>query len=279
MSIEVHPLAPLGAEIVGADVDTLLHAEDVPKLVLDALEDYGVLVFRELGIDDDQQIEFARRLGDIATGRAGYGRDAERPEVYRVGFADELNNELQVKGSFHWHLDGTTDEIPSKASLLSARSVSASAGGDTQFVSTYAAHDQLADADKERLAQLKVHHSAESAYRHFDPDPPPEAVERLRRIPTQVHPLVWTHRSGRRSLVLGTTADAVEGMSDAAGKALLADLLAHTTRPEQVLTHEWRVGDLVIWDNRGTLHRATPYDERSGRMMHRVTLVGDEPIA
>jgi alpha-ketoglutarate-dependent taurine dioxygenase len=98
------------------------------------------------------------------------------------------------------------------------------------------------------------------------------------RTPDIVHPLVWHHRSGRRSLVLGCTATSVVGMSPKAGEALLAELLERATRPERVYRHEWTPGDLVIWDNRGVLHRACPYDPTSGRDMHRTSLVGDEPI-
>ena len=99
-----------------------------------------------------------------------------------------------------------------------------------------------------------------------------------RKRPAKEHPLVWTHQNGRRSLVLGATADHVVGMDLDAGRALLADLLARSTPPEAVYRHRWRVGDLVIWDNRGVLHRACRYDPASARDMHRTTLHGDEAI-
>ena len=89
---------------------------------------------------------------------------------------------------------------------------------------------------------------------------------------------MWRHRSGRRSLVLGATTDHVVGMDREEGRALLDDLLARSTAPERVYRHEWEVGDMVIWDNRGVLHRACPYDPTSARDMHRTTLAGDEPI-
>jgi alpha-ketoglutarate-dependent taurine dioxygenase len=99
-----------------------------------------------------------------------------------------------------------------------------------------------------------------------------------RRRPAKVHPLVWTHGSGRRSLVLGSTTERVVGMQDAAGRAFLDGLLARATAPERVYRHEWAAGDLVIWDNRGVLHRALPYDSTSPRDMHRTTLYGDEAV-
>jgi len=189
MDVTIKKLSPLGAEILGADIEALLNDKQVPALVLDALEENGVLVFPELGLDDAQQVAFALRLGDIVTrsGPGTYGRGTEHPEIYHVGFSDELNNELQVKGAFLWHIDGTTDEIPSKASLLTGRSIAAS-GGDTTFVSTYAAYDRLSGEEKVRFAGLKVLHSLESAYRHFDPNPTPEIVERLRAVAPMIHP-------------------------------------------------------------------------------------------
>jgi alpha-ketoglutarate-dependent taurine dioxygenase len=183
-----------------------------------------------------------------------------------------------VKGAFNWHLDGATEDIPSKASLLSGRMLPAS-GGDTQFVSTYVAYDRLTDKEKERLATTRVVHSIEHAYLLFDPDASPEVLTRLRSMRSKSQPLVWTHRTGRKSLVLGATADHIEGMDVEEGRALLDELFARATEPELVFTHEWALGDLVIWDNRGTLHRATHYAEDSGRRMHRVTLSGDEPIS
>jgi alpha-ketoglutarate-dependent taurine dioxygenase len=99
-----------------------------------------------------------------------------------------------------------------------------------------------------------------------------------RKRPAKTHPLVWQHRSGRRSLVLGATTDHVVGMGRDEGRALLDDLLARATEPERVYRHEWNVGDVVIWDNRGVLHRACPYDPTSPRDMHRTTFAGDEAI-
>jgi alpha-ketoglutarate-dependent taurine dioxygenase len=109
-------------------------------------------------------------------------------------------------------------------------------------------------------------------------DPSPEELAMWRQRPSKVHPLVWRHRSGRSSLVLGATCDHVVDMDRDEGQALLADLLARSTTPARVYRHEWSVGDVVIWDNRGVLHRACPYDATSPRDMHRTTFAGDEPI-
>jgi alpha-ketoglutarate-dependent taurine dioxygenase len=110
------------------------------------------------------------------------------------------------------------------------------------------------------------------------PDPTDEQLSRWRRRKASQFPLVWTHRDGRRSLVIGASADHVVGMAPDASRALLDDLVARATRPERVYRHEWSVGDTVIWDNRGVLHRAVRYDADSPREMLRTTVLGDEPI-
>lgn len=113
----------------------------------------------------------------------------------------------------------------------------------------------------------------------IDPsDPSAEQLARWRSRPTHEHPLVWTHRSGRKSLVLGASAHYVVGMDRDEGQALLADLLDRATRSGLVYRHRWTVGDTVIWDNNGVLHRAAPYDQDSPREMLRTTVLGDEAI-
>jgi len=277
MNANLTRLSPIGLEITGTDVDALLGDDRVPSTIMEMLDDNGVLVFPKLDLNDAQLVAFARTLGEIVVKDNTPGRGGEYREIFQISLDRSVNDAVYMKATVNWHIDGTTDEIPTKASLLIARAVPDS-GGDTQFVSTYAAHDRLSDDEKTRFEHLKVVHSVESIFRAFDPDPTPETLERLRTVAPRVHPLVWTHRSGRKSLVIGSTAAHIEGMPESEGAAFLADLLDRATGPSQVLTHRWHVGDLVIWDNRGTLHRALPYAEDSGRRMHRVTLVGDEPI-
>ena len=185
-----------------------------------------------------------------------------------------------LRGTFDWHIDGCTplgDENPEMATVLTAHAV-AERGGETEFASTYGAYEALSDAEKERFGSLRVAHSLEASQRLANPDPTPKQVAAWRSRPTREHPLVWRHRSGRRSLVLGASTDHVVGMERASGRALLDDLLARSTSPDRVYRHEWSVGETVIWDNRGVLHRATPYDSDSPREMLRTTLLGDEPI-
>jgi alpha-ketoglutarate-dependent taurine dioxygenase len=263
----------VGALVTGVDRDRLLDNDALPAWTLAALEANGALVFRELHLDDATQVAFSRKLGKVEL--LGEG---EHPEIFRVTLDPAKNPVAEyLRGTFDWHLDGATDDIPIMATVLSAHAVAAS-GGETEFASTYAAYDALSEDEQARLLHVRVVHSLEAAQRLVNPDPSPEELAMWRKRPAKVHPLVWRHRSGRRSLVLGATASHVDGMDIDEGRALLLELLDRSTAPERVYRHEWEVGDLVIWDNRGVLHRACRYDASSARDMHRTTIAGDEPI-
>jgi len=265
--------ATVGAEVRGADRDQLLGDDALPAWTLEALEENGALVFRDLHLDDATQIAFSKLLGRVEVFGSG-----EHPEIFRVTLDPAKNRSAAyLRGTFDWHIDGCTDDIPIMATLLSAHAVAAS-GGETEFASTYRAYDDLTDDEKQRLASLRVVHTIEASQRLVNNDPSAEELAMWRSRPAKEHPLVWTHQSGRRSLVLGATASHVVGMDLDEGRALLADLLARSTTPERVYRHEWSVGDMVIWDNRGVLHRACRYDASSPRDMHRTTLHGNEPI-
>lgn len=265
--------ATVGAEVVGADRDRLLNDATFPDWCLEALESNGALVFRDLHIDDETQVAFSQRLGNVEVVGTG-----ERPEIFRVSL-DPTKNRLAeyLLGTFHWHIDGSTDDIPIMATVLSAHAV-AESGGETEFASTYAAYDDLTGDEKETYDDLRVLHSLEASQRLVNPDPSPEELAQWRSRPPKEHPLVWRHQSGRRSLVLGATASHIVDMDLDEGRALLDELLARATVPDRVYRHEWTVGDMVIWDNRGVMHRALPYGRQSPRDMHRTTLSGDEPI-
>lgn len=265
----------VGAQVVGVDRERLLDDARMPAWTLDALEEHGALVFRDLHLDDAMQVAFSRTLGTVETPGRGGG---EFPEIFRVTLDPAKNPAAEyLRGTFDWHLDGATDDIPIMATLLSAHAVAAS-GGETEFASTYAAYDDLTDEEQERFLSMRVVHTFEAAQRLANPDPSPEELEWWRKRPAKTHPLVWQHQSGRRSLVLGATASHVEGMDVDESRALLDDLLERSTRPDRIYRHEWAVGDLVIWDNRGVLHRACRYDASSARDMHRTTIAGNEAI-
>jgi alpha-ketoglutarate-dependent taurine dioxygenase len=268
----------VGAEVLGVDSDRLAGDDSLGAAVLDALEDNGVLVFPELGLQPEAQVEFCRRLGDV-----DHSSDGHHPVagIYPVTLDKAKNASADyLRGTFDWHIDGCTpieDTFPQMATVLSAKQV-AESGGETEFANSYAAYDALTDVEKQRFASLRVVHSLEASQRRVTPNPSPEVLLKWRSRRTHTHPLVWTHRSGRRSLVLGASADYVVGMDRDEGMALLADLLDRATVADKVYSHTWSVGDTVIWDNRGVLHRAAPYDPSSPREMLRTTVLGDEPI-
>jgi alpha-ketoglutarate-dependent taurine dioxygenase len=265
--------ATVGAQVHGVDRDQILHDDDLPAWTLQALEENGALVFRDLHLDDEAQVVFSRKLGKVEI----FGK-GEHPEIFRVTLDPAKNPSAQyLRGTFDWHIDGCTDDIPIMATMLSAHAV-AESGGETEFASSYEAYEHLDDDEKARIDGVRVVHTIEASQRLFNKTPSDKEVENWRKRPAKEHPLVWRHLSGRRSLVLGATTDHVVGMDLDEGRALLDDLLDRATTPDRVYRHEWQLGDLVIWDNRGVLHRALPYDPSSPRDMHRTTFAGDEPI-
>jgi alpha-ketoglutarate-dependent taurine dioxygenase len=241
------------------------------------LEANGVLVFRDLHLDPRAQVEFCQRLGEVDYSPGHH----PVPGIYRVSLDTSKNSSAAyLRATFDWHIDGCTpvdDAYPQKATVLTAQAVAAT-GGETEFASTYMAYDDLSDEEKQRYATLRAVHSLEASQRLVTPVPTAEQLSAWRRRPTKEHPVVWTHKSGRRSLVLGASTDHVVGLDPESGRVLLDDLLARCTAPDRVYRHEWSVGDTVIWDNRGVIHRAAPYDPSSPREMLRTTVLGDEPI-
>ncbi len=269
--------ANLGAEITGL-AGPQLAQQTVAADVLDALGQYGVLVFPEIGISDPDLVAFSRLLGTVVANPTG---EHEHPEIATITLDPQKTNALLAwyrQGNFLWHIDGATDEVPQKATLLTARKVDP-AGGDTEFASTYAAYAALPDADKRQIAGLRVVHSFAAAQARAHPDATPDERAGWDRVPSRVHPLVWTRKDGRKSLLLGATASEIVDWPAAEGAALLDRLLQWATQPQFVLRHQWRPGDLVIWDNTGMLHHALPFDPTSQRLMHRTTLVGEEAVA
>jgi alpha-ketoglutarate-dependent taurine dioxygenase len=255
------------------DVATLLsgvHAQQIRE----TLELRGVVIFKQLGMTKEQQIAFAETLGTVQ------GKKGPAGGIMPITLDKKINAFVAdyLKGSFYWHIDGASDDIPNFAALLNAHVLSPT-GGQTQFVNTYAAWDDLPESEKKALEKLKIVHSFEISQRYVNPTPTVEELTAWQLRTPKVHPLVWTHRSGRKSLVLGSTASHVEGMSLEEGRMLLCKLMEWSTQPQFIYQHDWTVGDLLIWDNTGTMHRVTPYDETSGRMMSRTTLEGEESIA
>jgi alpha-ketoglutarate-dependent taurine dioxygenase len=277
MAATAKPLNPaVGAEITGVTTRELLGL-DGAESTRQALDSHGVVVFREIHISDDDLVAFTQLLGTPLVQSTGEHR---HPEIQAITLDPAKTNAMLAsyrQGNFHWHIDGATLEIPQKATLLTAREVDP-AGGDTEFASTYAAYEALSDDDKQEIESVQVVHSFAHAQALANPDATAADRAAWDRVPSRVHPLVWKRRSGRRSLVLGATADKVIGWPRERGRALLDRLLAWVTQPQFTLRHSWTKGDLVIWDNTGMLHRALPFEPTSIRLMHRTTLVGEESV-
>jgi alpha-ketoglutarate-dependent taurine dioxygenase len=264
--VETRALSPsLGVEVTG--VSDLLDDALISRC-LEALKWRGVLLIRAAHLDDDAQFAFSRKLGEVV--KLG-GK-----EIFTVSLDPSKNPVAEsLKGTFHWHIDGTTNEVPAKATTLTARHV-AMTGGGTEFASTYAAYENLPETERKRYDGLRVVHAFEASQRLVKPNPTEKEVAAWRRIPSHEVSLVWKRRDGRRSIVIGATADHIVGMHPAESRALLDELLNWCTRERFCYAHDWQVGDLVMWDNTGMLHRALPYDASSERTLHRTTIVGDE---
>jgi alpha-ketoglutarate-dependent taurine dioxygenase len=270
MALQVINLTPrIGSEI-RTDVETLLGGSEAAN-IRKILEERGVVFFRGLDINDARQVAIARTLGNLVASEGEGG-------IYKISLDKGVNQRAQyLKGSLFWHSDGCLQPYPNLAALLRAIKLSET-GGQTEFCNTYAAYDDLPQEEKDSIERLRVVHSAERSQYYVTPEMSYEEIKFWQQSPTKSCPLVWTHQSGRKSLLLGATCDYVEGVSVEQSRALLARLRDWATQPQFVYRHEWQVGDLLIWDNTGTMHRALPYPEDSGRLMIRTILAGEEPL-
>ncbi len=266
IDIQWADLAPRIGSALRADRATIL-TPGVGAAIRAVLEQRGVVVIRQVHLTDEQQLAFTENLGPIAE------------KVFKISLDKRVNPIAEyTRGAFFWHIDGTTSQVPIFASIMSARALSET-GGQTEFANTYAAYDDLSQPEQQVLESLRVVHTLEAAQRYVNPEPTSAELQAWQSFPPNVLPLVWNHKSGRKSLVLGSTASHVEGMSIGESGALLTRLREHATQPQFVYRHEWSLGDLLMWDNTGTMHRAISYPLDSGRLMHRTTIKGDEPFA
>ena len=281
-TVSIEPIKPHIGGIVHVAKDHLFEDETIAA-VREALEQCGVLVFPRMNLTDGEQLAFTDKLGK----RVNYNRKAPgsgaggEEDVYTITLDKKINFQPEyVLGTFFWHIDGVTINQPlPKATLLSARKLSP-AGGQTEFASTYAAYENLPETEKKALEELKVVHRMEAGMRPVFEEFSEEDLARWRGMSeVMVHPLVWKHTSGRKSLVIGTHADSVVGLPIPHGRSLLVRLQEWAAQPAFSYRHEWQEGDLAIWDNCGCMHRVVPYDENSGRTMHRTTIMGEERVS
>jgi alpha-ketoglutarate-dependent 2,4-dichlorophenoxyacetate dioxygenase len=289
MTFTVKPFSPgFACELSGVDLRT----EATPQTAaatMEAMDRYGVSVFRDQKIDDRQQIAFSRLFGDLENS-PNFGRgdqDTVRmkfPELFDVSNLDENDAILPDsdrrrayrQANLMWHTDSSFQPGGAGYSLLSAR-VIPSAGADTEFADMRAAYDELPQKMKDRIEGLVVEHSTYYSRSLVGYEFTEEELKR--RKPTYQY-LVQTHpRSKRRALYIASHASHIVGMDVGEGRALLKELVEFATEPQFIYRHKWRVGDLLIWDNRCTMHRATPFDDFSERRdLRRTTVVGDLPV-
>lgn len=277
MSIQITPLrSDFAARISGVDLVSGID-ESAFAALRDALDQHSVLIFSDQPMSDDQQMEFSRWWGPMEPTKGV--NPASGTPFARQSNLDIASGQIIApgdrrmsyqKGNYRWHADSTFKPVPSLCSILTAREVPPE-GGNTEFVSTRGAYEALPDDLKGRVENLVVEHdfSVSRARVGFTFTPEEAAL-----YPPVWHPLVQVNPStGRRSLLVGAHASRIVGWPDREGQALLEDLLARATVPEAIHSHRWNQGDVVIWDNRAALHRATAYDSvRYRRLMQRTTI-------
>lgn len=268
-TINLKPKA--GTELQASREDFLSgkYAEEIRDL----LEERGALIIRGINFTEEEHLQFTRSLGGVIS----HGGQ----ELFKISLDPVVNPGAAeyLKGSLLWHIDGAMDDIPSRGSILAAIELPEVKQGNTEVANAYLAFQDLPEEEQERLLTLKVVHTMAASQRLTYPDATDEQRADWDRYPPKVHPLVWTHKSGRKSLVTGVSADYIEGMDIEEGRALLKRLDDMITSDDYVYSHEWEVGDILIWDNTVSLHRASPYDPACGRLMHRVSLEGEEAVA
>lgn len=280
--LEVRPVHPMvGAEIRGLDL--ALPLDDATfAAIRRAFDRYSLLIFPGQPVDDEQQIAFSRRFGTLEitkVGSAGAGTPlAHISNLDAQGRRVPLGHKqvLSLKANALWHTDSSFKRVPALASALSGRIVPGN-GGDTEFLSTRAVWKALPEATKAKLDGLIAWHSYFNSRRQIDPQmmdaAEHAAVPPVRQRLVRLHP-----ESGEKALFIASHASHIDGWPEAAGRALLAELMDFATQPHFVHVHRWTKGDLLLWDNRCTMHRGRPFDyENEDRHLIRTTIAGEGP--
>ena len=277
---KLHP--HVGAEITGVDLREPLDDASF-EVVREAWHQHSVLVLRDQRIDDDQQVAFAKRFGALE--ETTFTVAADNPYIYKLSNVDDEGNVLPVGSkkrlfldvNARWHTDSSFRPIPAMGSILSGRKVPAREHGDTAFASMRVGWETLPDERKRALEGLVAVHDYSYSVSLFGDGLVPK--DEMATVPPVRHPLVRTHPpTGRKSLFVSGHIERIEGMPVEEGRALAAALIEWCTRPEYVYRHHWRRHDLVMWDNRCALHRATAIPATEPRLMHRATIAGDGPV-
>lgn len=279
-SLTVHPLAEhLGAEVTDVDLRTFIDGGS-PAPLIDALTTHSVLAFRNQTLTPDELLSVSRLMGELEPHVLDQYCMPSHRDIYVLSNVVENGRNIgNPRDGFGWHTDLSYFAEPTAYTLLYGLETPRE-GGDTLFCSTYAAFETLPHTDRVRLQTLRGLHS----YRHLHSkkrDVAPLTPEQLARTPDVTHPMIRIHPiSGRKSLYLGGNCLAgLHGVDDAEAWTYLDDLFAHATRPEFQYRHRWQPGDVLIWDNRGTMHTATDYDHACHRrVIWRTSVRGEAPL-
>ena len=273
LGFQVLPLSDLmGAEVIGLDLSQPLD-EATREAVHQAFLTYQLLVFRDQKLDKPQQIAFTEQFGTLERHtKFNRGQD-EFPLLHVVSNLNEQGQPSGTVKSTLWHSDKSFRPEPCMATILHAI-VMPPNGGDTVFANMYAAYEALPESEKQFLKDKKVVHSWELSRENIGRV---LSEDEKRDAPPNSHPLARVHpETGRTALFLGMHASHIEGMSFEEGRAKILELEAHATKPEFQFRHHWRMGDLIMWDNRCLLHRADPNFDAATfpRVLHRTCLRG-----
>ena len=244
-----------------------------------------LLVFPAQNIGDSEHVAFARAFGDLEIHPSVSHRSSVHPEIYRVSNVDEHGAILPARSreweylelTWLWHSDSSFRDVPSTGSILHGIELPPT-GGDTLFCDLYAAYEALEESTKKDLAGRQVEHSHDYLLTRSQALSARMDKGEYAQLPPVQHPLVRVHPvTGRRSLYLSPhTMAGVVGMDDLQGRKLLDELIAHATQDKFVYRHQWQAHDIIMWDNRCTMHAVMPYDSvNHRRVLHRVTIAGD----
>ena len=277
MPLNIEKLSPsLGARVLIAPEEAV--RDGIPGELLDALNRYNVLLFPQVHMDDDTFLALTRAMGEKHEVKAtDDGSAPSNKGIFRIARdKDDKSQREFILGNDFWHIDGMNYDVPVKATLLKCERAP-SEGGDTGFANLHAAWEAMPEERKRQIEGLRVGHCISASLRRLYDAPTPEDFARWDAIFSRVeHPLVWKQASGKATLLIGSTANDIAGMSDEEGRALLDELLDWCTQERFTYRHKWSDGDLVIFNNSGLLHKSYPYPDSAGRIMHRTTLKGTE---
>jgi alpha-ketoglutarate-dependent 2,4-dichlorophenoxyacetate dioxygenase len=280
-AMHIIPCGPgFGAELRGVTLSDVASDEDVYAAVRAAFEEYSVLVLRDQDVSDDVQLAFSRRFGQPEVTKVG----SEGTGTYFVVLTTigpdgnvvppDHRMALRAKANQLWHTDSSFKRVPALASILSAR-VIPEHGGETEFVSTRLAFERFAPEMQRQLENSYAWHDYAHSRGQIAPDL--ASPEERAALPAQCWRLVWRNPvNGRGALYIASHAYAIEGMEASAGKALIDELTVAATVPGSSYLHQWRMGDVVMWDNRATMHRGRPWPAPQPRLMVRTTVSAAE---